>query len=386
MPPPRPPSVPGPRPRRGPGRGREALCESKKKSQSAERSGAAAVYGASAAQRTMATDENNHKNEARDDWTGCTFRVERGPSSEGRAWGIDRRRANLGPRGTCPAPPLRAQPRRRRPSRPFAGHAEDHWINASDVARGRRLRRGKATPAKPATRASTFLARARARASSTCEASRNVRYATRASLLIATRAGATTVAPPGRCAQPRARRPALCANVLDEFVQPLFFPSSTSRRAGRPAGSTPLRVRTVFFRAVMFPLHCYPHIVLLLPRVSFPLSPALTSGGPARGSSQSNPTTCRRPNKSTSFSLFLENDTILPHTPQGPGEMFRGRGMVPARPGPSSCTSRRAAPSRRTGRRSTTGGGPRGSRSPRRPCRAARGSSSRGRRRPRRRC
>ena len=41
-----------------------------------------------AAQRTMATDENNHKNEARDDWTGCTFRVERGPSSEGRAWGM----------------------------------------------------------------------------------------------------------------------------------------------------------------------------------------------------------------------------------------------------------------------------------------------------------
>ena len=36
----------------------------------------------------MATDENNHKNEARDDWTGCTFRVERGPSSEGRAFGM----------------------------------------------------------------------------------------------------------------------------------------------------------------------------------------------------------------------------------------------------------------------------------------------------------
>ena len=35
----------------------------------------------------MATDEDNHKNEARD-WTGCTFRVERGPSSEGRAWGM----------------------------------------------------------------------------------------------------------------------------------------------------------------------------------------------------------------------------------------------------------------------------------------------------------
>ena len=107
----------------------------------------------------MATDENNHKNEARDDWTGCTFRVERGPSSEGRAWGM------------------------------------------ADIL------------------------------------------------------------------------PALCANVLDEFVRaPL--PRSTSRRAGRPAGSTPLRVRTVFFRAVMFPLHCYPHIVLFTPRVvsSSPLS------------------------------------------------------------------------------------------------------------------
>ena len=45
------------------------------------------------------------------------------------------------------------------------------------------------------------------------------------------------------------------AIFLDEFVRaPL--PRSTSRRAGRPAGSTPLRVRTVFFfEAVMFLLH-----------------------------------------------------------------------------------------------------------------------------------
>ena len=42
----------------------------------------------------------------------------------------------------------------------------------------------------------------------------------------------------------------------------------TSGRAGRPVGSTPLRVRTVFFfEAVMFLLHCYPHIVLFTPRV-----------------------------------------------------------------------------------------------------------------------
>ena len=91
------------------------------------------------------------------------------------------------------------------------------------------------------------------------------------SLLIATYAGATTVAPPGRAARERGR-PAHCANVLDEFVRALL-PRSTSGRAGRPAGATPLLVPTVFFKAVMFPLHCYPHIVLLLPRVSFPLLP-----------------------------------------------------------------------------------------------------------------
>ena len=88
--------------------------------------------------------------------------------------------------------------------------------------------------------------------------------------LIATSAGATTVAPPG-CAARERGRPALCANSLDEFVRALLL-RSTSRRAGRPVGSTPLRVRTAFFKAVMFPLHCYPHIVLL-PRVSFPLLP-----------------------------------------------------------------------------------------------------------------
>ena len=45
------------------------------------------------------------------------------------------------------------------------------------------------------------------------------------------------------------------ARLLDEFVRALL-PRSTSRRAGRPVGSTPLRVRTVFFfEAVMFLLH-----------------------------------------------------------------------------------------------------------------------------------
>ena len=87
----------------------------------------------------MATDENNHKNEARDDWTGCTFRVERGPSSEGRAWGMAdiltdvRRRVWPARPGFSPRRPARdrARPRRRLtpPAQAFAGHAEDHWIN-----------------------------------------------------------------------------------------------------------------------------------------------------------------------------------------------------------------------------------------------------------------
>ena len=46
------------------------------------------------------------------------------------------------------------------------------------------------------------------------------------SLLIATYAGATTVAPPGRAARERGR-PALCANVLDEFVRALLPVSYT---------------------------------------------------------------------------------------------------------------------------------------------------------------
>ena len=94
------------------------------------------------------------------------------------------------------------------------------------------------------------------------------------SLLIATYAGATTVAPPGRAARERGR-PALCANVLDAVLaRPrswtfvLLFPARPHVGAGRPAGSTPLRVRTVFFKAVMFPLH------LISPsRVSFPSLP-----------------------------------------------------------------------------------------------------------------
>ena len=53
----------------------------------------------------MATDENKTKNVVRDEWTSCTFRVERGPS-EGRAGGM----ADI-------------------LTKAFAGHGEDHWFN-----------------------------------------------------------------------------------------------------------------------------------------------------------------------------------------------------------------------------------------------------------------
>ena len=121
----------------------------------------------------MATDENNHKNEARDDWTGCTFRVERGPSSEGRAWGMAdiltdvRRRVWPARPGFSPRRPARdrARPRRRLtpPAQAFAGHAEATWSVVA--SRGRRLRRGKA-PGRPAEqeRAAQRVAVARVRA------------------------------------------------------------------------------------------------------------------------------------------------------------------------------------------------------------------------------
>ena len=159
----------------------------------------------------MATDENNHKNEARDDWTGCTFRVERGPSSEGRAWGM-----------------------------------ADILADVRDMTNLER----RLIDDDGAAPASHYLP----------------------SLLIATYAGATTVAPPGRAARERGR-PALCANVLDEFVRALL-PQLDSRRAGRPAGSTPLRVRTVFFKAVMFLLHCYPTSSSYYPACRFLFSPS----------------------------------------------------------------------------------------------------------------
>ena len=114
----------------------------------------------------MATDENNHKNEARDDWTGCTFRVERGPSSEGRAWGmadiltdVPRRVWPARP-GFLPRRPARDQTRPRRrltpPAQAFAGHAEDHWINVVTSRAGGAFAEVRRPPAprEPARRAS----------------------------------------------------------------------------------------------------------------------------------------------------------------------------------------------------------------------------------------
>ena len=193
----------------------------------------------------MATDENNHKNEARDDWTGCTFRA-----------GAAAQQAARWPLAACQ-------------NDPSSGFSTKRW-RAGHRAVGNRERGGKVSMrarARPVRRDRivTILPSEQGR-------ERRRRRAAPASHIIRERASSRPTQVPRRWHRPAAQ-PASAADQLSartswtsSFV--LFFPSSTSRRAGRPVGSTPLRVRTAFFRAVMFPLHCYPHIVLLLtPRV-----------------------------------------------------------------------------------------------------------------------
>ena len=124
----------------------------------------------------MATDENNHKNEARDDWTGCTFRVERGPSSEGRAWGMAdiltdvRRRVWPARPGFSPRRPARAgrtaRPPHARPGAGARGHAEDHASPPRAGGAFAEVRRPPAPrePARRAARGPADAVRARARA------------------------------------------------------------------------------------------------------------------------------------------------------------------------------------------------------------------------------
>ena len=121
---------------------------------------------ACAAQRTMAMDENNHKNEARDDWTGCTFRVEQGPSRRpglGHGRHPDRRTAPRLARAARASPP-RAGDRRRLtpPAQAFAGHAEDQRLT-SCRAGGNRTRACQRPVALPGRARRRARARARAR-------------------------------------------------------------------------------------------------------------------------------------------------------------------------------------------------------------------------------
>ena len=217
----------------------------------------------------MATDENNHKNEARDDWTGCTFRVERGPSSEGRAWGmadiltdVPRRVWPARP-GISPRRPARDQARPRRrltaPAQAFAGHAEDHWINVVTSRAGgafAEVRRPPAPrePARRAARGRCESARARARApkNSLCARRRRPRppraalRCGRGVLLFYHRASSRPPQVPRRWHRPAAQ-PASAADQLSartswtsSFV--LFFPARphvgrAGPRAPRPSGS-----------------------------------------------------------------------------------------------------------------------------------------------------
>ena len=61
----------------------------------------------------MATDENKIQNVVHDEVTRCTFRVERGPNSEGRAGGM----ADI-------------------LTKAFAGHGGDHWYNVVESRAG----------------------------------------------------------------------------------------------------------------------------------------------------------------------------------------------------------------------------------------------------------
>ena len=93
------------------------------------------------------------------------------------------------------------------------------------------------------------------------------------SLLIATDAGATTVAPPGRAARERGR-PALCANVLDEFVRALL-PRSTSRRGGPARGlHAPPGPNGLLRGRHVPPALLPPHRPLTYPACRFLLSPS----------------------------------------------------------------------------------------------------------------
>ena len=238
----------------------------------------------------MATDENNHKNEARDDWTGCTFRVERGPSSEGRAWGMADILTDV-PRRVWPARPGflprrpardRARPRGRLtpPAQAFAGHAEDHWINVvtsqvpsqkhTVTARSTRHQSHASIPSPADVRDMTSLER---RLIDDDDGAAPASHYL-PSILIATDAGATTVAPPGRAARERGR-PALCANVLDEFVRaPLPQLDLTSGGPARGLHAPPgpnglLRGRHV--PPALLP----PHRPLTYPACRFLFPPAL---------------------------------------------------------------------------------------------------------------
>ena len=88
----------------------------------------------------MATDENNHKNEARDDWTGCAFRAER--TRPGRAWGmadiLTDVKIAFGPRNFRSRPPRAGRRDRAAAAQPATD--ENNHKNARDAGPARPAR------------------------------------------------------------------------------------------------------------------------------------------------------------------------------------------------------------------------------------------------------
>ena len=180
---------PGPRPRRGPGRGREAPLRIKK---IAERR---TIWGGGRLRRKRGAEDHGDGREQPQE-RGAR-RLDRlhlpgGAGAQQRRPGLghgrhpDRRARRVWPArpGISPRRPARDQARPRRrltpPAQAFAGHAEDHWINVVTSRAGGAFAEVRRPPAprEPARRAASWPLRESARARA--RARRIVRRATRA--------------------------------------------------------------------------------------------------------------------------------------------------------------------------------------------------------------
>ena len=231
---PRPPSPPGPRGGRGPGRG---------------------------AQRPFANQKNRR---AQND-------LGRRPSTPQKRGAVDQGHSAATERTQA----LDDEPRR--PARTRCSAARRSFKGQFDSQHRRRYRASRVLEPRPAPPSKRRHQRA----------PRDARAGPEAPPRVARRSAPTTESTARAAAQTHHRAPARPSRVCRAPRGPpqVWRRTRTTTRTRRattgPAapsgwtGSTPLRVRTVFFRAVMFLLHCLPPHRPLTPRVVSSLSPQL---------------------------------------------------------------------------------------------------------------